>query len=39
MFILALNILYIDYFLCGEWFKAYENWTQARPDAVNCFYL
>jgi hypothetical protein len=23
----------------GEWIKAYENWTQARRDAVNCFYL
>jgi hypothetical protein len=25
--------------ICGEQIKAYENWTQARRDAVNCFYL
>jgi hypothetical protein len=23
----------------GKQIKAYENWTQARWDAVNCFYL
>jgi hypothetical protein len=24
---------------CGEQIKAYDNWTQARQDPVNCFYL
>jgi hypothetical protein len=24
---------------CGEQIKVYEDWTQARRDAVNCFYL
>jgi hypothetical protein len=24
---------------CGEHIKAYEYWTQARQDAINCFYL
>jgi hypothetical protein len=24
---------------CGERVKAYENWTQARREAVHCFYL
>jgi hypothetical protein len=27
------------FFLCEEEIKAYENWTQARQDTVNCFYL
>jgi hypothetical protein len=24
---------------CGEKIKAYDNWIQARQDAVKCFYL
>jgi hypothetical protein len=23
----------------GKWIKAYKNWTQAKTNAVNCFYL
>jgi hypothetical protein len=37
--ILRSSLCGITKLFCGEWIKVYENWTQARQEAANCFCL